>query len=135
MTFNFSNYSKSQQAEANEQFLQYILDELLATPLDQLATEEQRVQEITDLTEAYFSQFGEPCTHSHLYYLGNYLLLSHLKDGSSSKRTAEGSVLSWSQLRNRKSHELLAESKTVDWLHTQRIHNFPKRRTTNDLKD
>lgn len=91
MMFDFSNYSPLEVRKAEEALTDWINSNLLSIKYEDLPTVATRNQQVTEITEAFFDHFDQYPSSSVLYLLGNYILLSYIKNKYSGKNKEENS--------------------------------------------
>lgn len=131
----FNQYSLDEIVLAEEQLTSFIKEELLSIQLDQLPCSSDRVVEVEDITEEFFTHFGQYPNSKILYYLSNYILLSDLKNGAWNKSGNPDSFLSPVQLRRRKRHEHSFQQEMLDKKYVQNVHNIATAKFTGNFED
>lgn len=122
-----------EQKQADDLLHDFVITELLAVKLENLPTQDDRVKQVEQLTDSYFSQYGEHVNASTLEKLSDYLLLDYLKSQGKPAAT-ENQFHSPVQNYRRKMREISVESAVMDYVSARDGFCIPVRRRTQELE-
>lgn len=134
--FDFSCYSQDDLRQANLDFSEFLKDVILKIPADILPSTEERVQQVEEVTEAFYAHFGEHLNTVNLYYLSNYLLQDFIQQKSRSKVTKqENGFLTPRQLASRQRRELAYPVETMDIYRVNSLFSIARPKRTVNIDD
>lgn len=134
--FDFTWYSHDELRQANLDFSTYMKDVVLKISLTDLPPAEVRVQQVEDVTEAYYAHFGEHMNSVCLYYLSNYLLQDFIKKPKRNKTmNEEDGFFTPQQLAERQRRELSYPVEVLDAIRVNSLFSIARPKRTVNLDD
>lgn len=134
--FDFTGYSHDELRQANLDFSAYMKDAVLKISLTDLPPAEVRVQQVEDVTEAYYAHFGEHMNSVCLYYLSNYLLQDFIKKPKRNKTmNEEDGFFTPQQLAERQRRELSYPVEVLDAIRVNSLFSIARPKRTVNLDD
>lgn len=136
MLFDFSAYQPDEVHQANMDFSAYFQKEIATIGESKLPASAVRVQQVEELTEAFYSHFGEHMNTVCLYYLSNYILQDFIKNKLYNKTTTqENGFLSPRQLYTRNKTELAYPVEILDVCRVNSLFNITRPKRTVNMYD
>lgn len=105
---DFTVYDATQRREVNLEFSAFLKAKVLKIPLSELVSNEERVRQVEQVTEAFYSHFGQHMNSTNLYFLSNCLMQDFFTP---------------QQLAERQRREVSMQSKGLSYHRTRRL--FP----------
>lgn len=134
--FDFTGYSHDELRQANLDFSAYMKDVVLKISLTDLPPTEVRVQQVEDVTEAYYAHFDEHMNSVCLYYLSNYLLQDFIKKPKRNKTmNEEDGFFTPQQLAERQRRELSYPVEVLDAIRVNSLFSIARPKRTVNLDD
>jgi len=134
--FDFTGYSHDELRQANLDFSAYMKDVVLKISLTDLPPAEVRVQQVEDVTEAYYTHFGEHMNSVCLYYLSNYLLQDFIKQPKRNKTmNEEDGFFTPQQLAERQRRELSYPVEVLDAIRVNSLFSIARPKRTVNIDD
>lgn len=121
---DFTVYDATQRREVNLEFSAFLKAKVLKIPLSELVATEERVRQVEQVTEAFYSHFGQHMNSTNLYFLSNYLMQDFIKMPKRNKTmNEENGFFTPQQLAERQRREVSMQSKGLSYHRTKRL--FP----------
>lgn len=122
---DFTVYAVDQRREANFAFNAFIQKFIIQIPTNKVPPTEERLREVEQVTEDFYSHFGQNMHSSNLYFLANYCMLDFIKMPKKNKTmNDEHGFLTPRQLVERQRRELSALPAELNYNRTKRL--FPE---------
>lgn len=134
--FDFTVYSQDDLRQANLDFSEYLQSVVLKIPVAELLPAEVRVQQVEDVTEAYYAHFGEHMNTVCLYYLSNYLLQDFINMPKKNKTMNEADgFFTPRQLAERQRREVSFPVEVIDVFRVNSLFSIARPKRTVNLDD
>lgn len=133
---DFTVYAVNQRREVNLAFSEFMKAKVLKIPLPELVSNEERVRQVEQVTEAFYSHFGQHMHSTNLYFLSNYLMQDFIKLPKKRKTmNEENGFLTPAQLAERQRREVSMQPTGLNYHRTKRLFPelLPRQRNTQPI--
>lgn len=121
---DFTVYDATQRREVNYAFAEFMKKRILKIPLSELVSNEERVRQVEQVTEAFYAHFGQHMNSTNLYFLSNYLMQDFIKMPKRNKTmNEENGFFTPQQLAERQRREVSLQPRALNYHRTRRL--FP----------